>query len=311
MLKNRNKAQLYETLKILYKNEEKAYLAYSTISLRDNISSTLPEIISTVIGVTGFSDTDITDCYYRVRSSFEQYKMDYHIISQEDPAWPQGIQEGEYPVRFLYAYGNVSLLGNKRITVTGMRLPSLQGKDDAVKICQDANEKGVTILSTLEQGINHLVLSLCLKFGNFPIALLSTPLHQCNPESSRELMVRIANEGGLLLTRFSPAEKSEKWFSVPRNRLLVKMTKNLVVVEEKDGGPEWLIADMVSKNDGKIMLFNSSVTNPNYTGAKKAAEESNVVIYNKQGDLKKLISVTKSRTKKQEASDLNQLKLFP
>lgn len=308
MQRNENAAMLYETLcRIAKGKSDVAYDFYSRIAIHAGVDSTLPEIVEAVSSVTGESTYTVTEHYYKVRALFSTYKFNYTIISENDPSWPSGLDNRDF--HFLYAAGDITLLGKKKLAVTGMRMPSDDGKKNAAVSCREAGQAGCAVVSTLDFGIDSFSLMYSLNEKIPCIALLASPLHQCVPETQKELMVSIANNGGLILTPFSPSQKAEKWFAIPRNRLLTSIASAISVSEEKDGGPSWRLASLVEEKAKPVFIFDNMLEKDEYTYAKRFSTEEGVHIWKRSGDIKRILSSsTSSRRKKNNSSE--QLELF-
>ncbi len=307
MLKNENQALLYETLAQLCRHDAKrAWTFFSAIALRADITRTLPEIITTVCEVTGETSFAISEVYYKVRSAFSAYRFEYSIISENDSEWPLKAQADDLNVHFLYATGDLSLLKKPKVSVLGMRQPSEAGKENAVKAIDETVEAGGVLVGTLDIGLDVWSMLCGYNKGMGEIAVLASPLHQCVPESQKELMVNIARRG-LLITSFPPSASAQKWFSVPRNRLLVSLTDVVAVAEEKDGGPVWTLLEQAVKIGKKAFIFSSMLEDPAFTYAARYAEAEGVQTWRRKGDIKRLFVPRKKRTAK---TDDGQLSLF-
>lgn len=310
MRKNENEAMLYETLKCIFKgDEEAAWESYLKIALKADVTRTLPEIISITCDILNVNSFTLSEAYYKVRNSFSAYQFDYEILTESDPLWPQSLKSSGLGVHFLYLVGDRSLLAKPRCAVLGMRQPSLQGKEDATKAVAEINEAGGVVVSTLDVGLDAFCLLYAYNLRHKPIVILASPLHQCVPEAHKELMVNIANFGGLLVSPFPPCAKAQKWFTVPRNRLLVSLSDYLVILEEKDGGPLWNLGELALQAGHKAVVFNTVTENPAYTYASRFGKNDGVCIYSRKGDLKKLLAPAKKRSRRSK-DDNEQLSLF-
>lgn len=305
---HRNEAELYETLCALFHGDEiLAYRYYTDLVIHADVTRTVPEIILAVEKSTGLSDTIIAAAYYPVRAAFDAYKFDYEILVPGDSLWPRNLESGEFPVHFLYAVGNLPLLDKKCFALIGMHQPTTQGKEAALAMAKEAIEAGASIVSTLDVGMDSFVLSATLHLGRGAIVPLASPLHQCVPDCQRDQMVQMANGGGLLLTRFSPCAKAEKWHLVLRNRMLVDMCLFLALAEEKDGGPGWLLAQN-ALDKGKCVLIPASLLgNPSYRSAVAFSKTPDVHVFSKEGDVLALVAPKRRRARR---DDYGQLTLF-
>ena len=307
MRRNENEALLYETLYALSKKDEnKAFLMYNMVALKADITRTLPEIMSQLIEVTGFDSYLISETYYRIRNSFSSYRFDFSIISETDPIWPKALINSD--VHFLYLVGNKDLLSTNKVALRGLRVPSDDGKNNAVNAVHELLNAGATLVTTLDVGLDHFSASYALSNGVPTILVLSSPLHVAVPESGKELMVKIANSNGLLVTQFAPSAKTEKWYAVLRNRLLSSIADHFVLIEEKDGGPLFAQAESFIEQKGRVLVYDSFISNPIYTYAQRLSQNPKITQLKRKGDLKRAILPPKKREKKKKDED--QLELF-
>lgn len=310
MPENKANAILFETLVLLYKGDEKkAYSDYSSLLLTLDLKQPLGNYIYDISKVINISQADIFSAYNRVSHAFEQYNFKYTILTQNSPYFPKSLNTSEFPACFLYLVGDVSLLEKKKIGLWGMHMPSLQGKSDTIKLVDEVNEGGACLVTTFDQGLSTYSLLVAEKLDLKPIVVLQTPLHQCQPQTDKALVERIANNGGLLVSRFSPIRKTEKWYSVLRNRLLTELIDILMLVEEKDGGPGWNIAQIVKDSGKEVLLTNMFADNPIYQYAQRFSKLDNVIIYHRNGDLLRKLKDRKKTAAKQ-SDTYEQLSLF-
>ncbi len=312
MRKNYNEALLYETLfQVLRRNEAEAWKMYDNLRKCIDVSRPLPEIISPLCDITNLSSVALGEAYYHLRTLFEAYeqRLSYEIIDDRDPLWPKGADRGESPVHFLFLAGNSALLSRPRVTVIGMKNPTQLGFNSSLIALGEINSAKCVMMSVFESGVDQYCIQNALLEKIPQIIVLSSPLHQCNPDSFRELMVAVVNSGSLLITSFPPSARSEKWFSIPRNRLLMAISEYVVIPEERDGGPSWALADIAHANGAPVILFESSVQNPAYKYATAYAQNENVIVWRKKNDLKRVLVPMKSVPRKKKENP-DQLELF-
>ena len=171
-------------------------------------------------------------------------------------------------------------------------------------------DMGRPVMSTLDTGLDAYSMLYALNQRMKQIVVLASPLHQCMPEGQKELMEGIANSGSsLLVTPFPPSSRAQKWFTVPRNGLLVAMTDFLVILEERDGGPLWKLASGVMDAGGRVMVTDTCLANPANTYAARFSQERGVLAYRRRGDLRRHLQTSSPRTRR-HAGDDGQLELF-
>ncbi len=301
-----NEALLYETLcSICGGNEKKAWTMYGECASRCSVSVPLVEIMKEVMAVTGLPDSSVSIAYNAVKHSFDAYPFEYEILSHEDSCFPHSLRN----VHFLYLFGNTSLLEGEYVTLLGMRGPGEDARFDAVHAVTELKAADVTVMTTLDTGLDAYISRYAFNQQLKQIVVLASPLHQCVPESQQDLMVNIANSGklGLLVSPFAPCRRAQKWFAVLRNETIAALSRLIVVIEEKDGGPLWKLCDMAREGGCRILIAGSCVSNPVYTYA-SAYREKGAGIYRKN-DLKKMFSAD-TAGKRGKKKDDGQLELF-
>lgn len=298
-----NESLLYESLRSLV--GDGAWSLLTTLAGSVDISRPLPEIVRPVAEAAGVEAWRINDAWQRERHFHEAYPFDYHILMEGDKLFPKNL-EG---IHFLYCYGRLSLLEASPVTVLGMRGPSMEGRQSAVDVIRELSSLGRPIMGTLDTGLDAYSMLYALNERMGQIVVLASPLHQCMPESQKELMLSLANAkpANLLVSPFPPSAKAQKWFTVPRNEVLVALTNFLVILEERDGGPLWKLARSLTDRGGRVMLTDSCLSNPLYSQARLFAEDHEVLVYRRHGDLKRILTSHSSRRRKTEAE---QLELF-
>lgn len=306
MQRNLNEALLYETLCALYKGKEDiSWENWSRIAIKADVTRSLPEIISPICEVTGMNSFTVSEEYYKIRNSFATFRTEYSIIREGEAEFPASVKN----FHFLYAAGDLSLLSRKHVAVNGLRTPSVNGKENAIRTLEEAKEGGAVPVSTLDTGLDAYALLYAYNERIPSIAVLSSSLRECVPETQKELMVNLANNGSLLLTSFPPSRRAERWFNIPRNRLLVSLSDYFAVCEEKDGGPAWKLAELASEAGKGVILFENQLEEAGYTYPALFSGEHKCHIWHRKGDIRRLFSTTTVHRRNKDAS-AEQLTLF-
>ena len=89
---------------------------------------------------------------------------------------------------------------------------------------------------------------------------------------------------------------------------LPKLFARILICEEKDGGPLFNQAESFLEQKGRVLAYETFVTNPIYTYAQKLSQQVGVTILKRKGDLKKAITPPKKKERKKK--DDEQLELF-
>jgi len=151
-----------------------------------------------------------------------------------DPAWPAGFERLERPPLSIQWRGRRRLLSllslQQAVAVVGTRRPSNHGLRMADKLGRALAQAHWPVVSGLAEGIDAAAHRACLQAGGSPVAVLGTPLHRVYPPEHRALQHEVA-QAGLLITELRDSERVTRSSFALRNRLLVAVTKAVVVVE--------------------------------------------------------------------------------
>lgn len=293
----REKAIAYEALYAYFKGDEKK--AWSTlISLKTDFSDNFASYSKEFLEETAEQER-FAAIWRKVRDDFASEKIPFMVLEEGDPQFP--FTHSSEPVHFLYAAGNLSVLGTKKLVFLGTGMPSLQGKSDTAEAVTEAVRENCTIVAPFDLGLSAYALSLALRKGGKVVAILPNGISRCPNEGLLELMEQIYTKG-LLITQFSPALKTEKWHVVLRNRFLGGFADAYFLAEEKDGGPSWPIFDGAMENGKPTMIPASIGENPNYSWCHQRLEKGSIPFV-KARDIRKLFPASTS-PKKEKYMDM-------
>jgi len=179
-----------------------------------------------------------------VLSSLERYRasiglrpcieVPVDVLLPCDPEWPAGFERLERPPLSIQWRGRRRLLSllslQQAVAVVGTRRPSNHGLRMADKLGRALAQAHWPVVSGLAEGIDAAAHRACLQSGGSPVAVLGMPLHHVYPSEHRALQHEVA-QAGLLITELRDSERVTRSSFALRNRLLVAVTKAVVVVE--------------------------------------------------------------------------------
>lgn len=179
-----------------------------------------------------------------VLSSLERYRASHglkpcievplDVLLPCDPQWPAGFARLERPplsIQWRGRRGLLSLLSSQQaVAVVGTRRPSSHGLRMADKLGRVLAQAHWPVVSGLAEGIDAAAHRGCLQAGGSPVAVLGTPLQRVYPPEHRALQQEVG-QAGLLMTELRDSERVTRSSFALRNRLLVAVTKAVVVVE--------------------------------------------------------------------------------
>jgi DNA processing protein len=116
------------------------------------------------------------------------------------------------------------------VAVVGTRHPSAHGLSVARAIGRALGEAGWPVVSGLAEGIDGAAHQGCLQAGGRPVAVLGTPLGRAYPRHHAALQEAVA-AAGLLISEQPVGARVQPGHFAARNRLLVALSRAVVVVE--------------------------------------------------------------------------------
>ena len=151
-----------------------------------------------------------------------------------DQLWPKGFSDLERQPSLLVWDGDGRLLAplaeGRSVAVVGSRRASAQGIRAAELLGTQLASAGWPVVSGLAEGVDAAAHRDCLSAGGQPVAVLGTPLERVYPPEHARLQRQVA-DSGLLLTELAPGAGISRATFALRNRLMVALAGDVIVVE--------------------------------------------------------------------------------
>ena len=236
--------------------------------------------------------------YYQEKTEidFEGYKnKNIHVFSNSCIEFPKNLKNINNPPSFIYCFGNIDLLNQKRsIAIVGTRNSTPGGDEIALNVAKFFSEKKYNIVSGLAHGIDTKAHEGALeKKGKTTAVLVS--ITDIFPNSNRDLAKNIIKENGLLLSENRPGTKIIGPLFVQRDRLQSALSKVVFPIEtDVEGGTMHTVG--FAKEQRKFIFCPSFIHEPSYRkylnntmtkGIKKIIEEgiAEIFITNKYSNI--------------------------
>jgi DNA processing protein len=226
------------------------------------------------------NEEDARACAEQVLDRFN--KRGVHSFSVRMPGvgdYPEGLQDAEYPLQFLYYQGNWDLAyAPKRVAIVGTRNPSPEGVRRAAKLTSLLVRDGYTIVSGLAKGIDTVAHETAIKHGGNTIAVIGTPLDQAYPKENAELQQRIARDFLLIsqvpvLVYARRPPTVNRLFFPERNITMSALSEATVIIEASDTSGTLVQARAALNQKRKLFILESNFTIPKLTWPHRYAEK--------------------------------------
>jgi DNA processing protein len=153
-----------------------------------------------------------------------------HIVTQNDPQYPELLRQIYDPPVVLYVKGDLSAKDKNSVAMVGSRMTTHYGIETARKLAYQLAYLGVTVVSGGARGIDTASHQGALAGKGRTIAVLGTGINLVTPPENAKLFEQIAANGALI-TQFPFNRPADKQSFPIRNRIVAGMTLGTVVVE--------------------------------------------------------------------------------
>lgn len=133
----------------------------------------------------------------------------------------------------LYLAGDRSLLAQAAVAIVGSRKASPDGLRRAAKLARALVDSQVVVMSGLAEGIDQAAHRAAIEAHGRTIAVIGTPLDKAYPAAHAALQQEIY-EHHLLVSPFTPAERTFPSSFPLRNRVMARLSRATVIVEAGD-----------------------------------------------------------------------------
>lgn len=235
-----------------------------------------------------FSDEVINLIFSTKDLPLEEEKLKYEkhkikIIAYNDDNYPLLLKEINSPPAFLYIKGNGSF-SDKSFSVVGTRRISSYGKLACDKLVGGLSKSGVTIVSGLALGIDSYAHEIALKNNCQVIGVLGNSLDIVYPPSNASLYKKVA-ENGLLVSEY-PLGTHPMPFTFPqRNRIIVGLTKGLLVVESFKKGGSLISAKLAVEEGRDVFACPGFINYPSFEGCNELIKNSEAKLVDNANDI--------------------------
>ena len=224
--------------------------------------------------------------YALASAQFSKLKESDEIIKRGTSDYPDMLESTEKSPRFLYIRGRKSLLYElRKVSLVGSRNATDKAKYNTARLAQKLGKNGITVVSGLAKGIDVSAHKAALDLSLDTIAVIGTHLNQYYPAENKEVQLEIEKKG-LVVSQFSPASKTQRWFFPMRNRVMSALSLATIVMEAGETSGSLIQADYALKQGRLVLLPESALENKHITWPEKFVRKGAKVMHNPSDALK-------------------------
>jgi len=188
-------------------------------------------------------------------------QAEQHILTLDNPKYPQLLRETASPPPVLYIKGKLDTLEQHKIAIVGSRNPTPLGHETAGSFAYRLSSLGLCVTSGLALGIDAAGHRGALKAEGTTIAVLGSGVESIYPKRHKALADEIICNG-CLVSEF-PLNASPRPQHFPqRNRIISGLSLGTLVVEAKPRSGSLITAKFANEQGRDVFAIPGSIHNP-------------------------------------------------
>jgi len=165
------------------------------------------------------------------------------------------------------------LSGRASVAIVGTRRASRYGVEVAARLGRDLVDAGVDVVSGLALGIDAAAHSGALSglddgVNAIPIAVVASGVDVVHPQRNRAIWHGVAQHG-VIVSEYPLGVRPAPWQFPERNRIIVAMSRAVVVVESHERGGSLLTAGFAADAGVPVLAVPGAVTSPGSLGTNR------------------------------------------
>lgn len=261
-----------------------------------------------------FSDKNkVDEVLLKADTILEKNKeLNIKVTFYTDKNYPKELKKTDNPPAIIYYKGaEFSEISEHAIACVGTRKPTKFSYNAVNYLVPQWVNNNCSIISGLACGVDKLSHQSCISAGGKTVAVLAHGLDMVYPKENKTLADRILSSGGILMSEYPVGTKAEKFRFVNRNRLIVGMSKAVVIYEcDAKGGTMHNYEYAVQQ---KKPIFCPDVGDEVIdiqTGTKKLIDENIATVIKQGRDIKGVLNAVGVKNISMEMENMDIKKIF-
>lgn len=201
-------------------------------------------------------------------------------INEMDKLYPKKLLQIKDRPNKVYAVGNIELLNNKSIAIVGSRISTTYGEYYAAKFAKEISKKGITIISGLAKGIDTVAHQNSKQEKGKTIAVLGCGFNHVYPKENEELFNEIIENGGCIVSQYSP-DTDINLKEVPfRNRIISALSEGVLIVEARHRSGSGVTAKYAFEQNKKVFCLPNQIGVTTGVGTNNLIKEGAILVTN-------------------------------
>jgi DNA processing protein len=183
-------------------------------------------------------------------------KISTQIIQKGQKNYPKHLSTIYDPPPFFFARGRIDILLTRPcLAIVGTRKATSYADACLSQIIPQLVSAGITIVSGLAPGVDTLAHRMTMESGGYTAAVLGSGILAIEPHEKCRLAEKIIENGGVILTEFSPCFPGAKYSFPLRNRIIAGLCSGTLVVEAGEKSGALITASCALENGREVMAI--------------------------------------------------------
>lgn len=216
---------------------------------------------------------------------YDIYESEIKIIKISDEEYPEQLSKIKDPPKQLYVKGNIKNLKELGVAVIGTRGCSNYGRQICRSFTKGLVAYDLNIISGLAKGIDSCAHRACLEVKGKTIAVLPSGINNVFPKQNEELLNKIIDKGGTVISEYPPDFEKTSDSCRERNRIISGLSIGTLVIEAKKRTGTSITVDYTNEQGKKAFCIPSSLLNSKGVGSNEMIKEGRAKIVTEVEDI--------------------------
>lgn len=141
------------------------------------------------------------------------------------------LQKISDPPFLLFVRGTLFSADEKMLAVVGTRRPSAAAVRAAFAVGAEMASEGLTLVSGLARGVDGSAMNGAVRDGGRVVAVLGNGIDHIYPRQHQQLAGRILEQGGAIVSEYSPGTEPLRYHFPARNRIISALSRAVLLIE--------------------------------------------------------------------------------
>ena len=199
--------------------------------------------------------------------------MEVITINDKDENYPQRLKVLKQHPKTLYANGNINLLNKISVAIVGSRNIDEYGIEQTKIFSKYLSQKGICIVSGLARGVDTIAHKYAKKEKGRTIAVIASGFNHIYPEENKKLCKEILEDGGCVISEYSPETEVDMHRFPIRNRIISGISVATVLTEADYPSGSTITAHNAFKQERLVCCVPGNLDKKRSLGCNKLIQE--------------------------------------